>query len=55
MNRNKKLTQMMAIAMTGIMVANAGMGCVYAADEKTNKDSTKEETVYVKASPSGDT
>ena len=55
MNRNKKLIQMMAIAMTGIMVANAGMGCVYAADEKINKDSTKEETVYVKASPSGDT
>ena len=33
MNRNKKITQTMALAMTGIMIANAGMGSVYAADQ----------------------
>ena len=85
MNRNKKITQAMALAMTGIMVANAGMGSVYASDaaaasveeeteavteketetevetetetetETEKKKSTKEETVYVKASPAGET
>ena len=45
MNRNKKITQAMALAMTGIMVANAGMGSVYASDAATA--SVEEETEAV--------
>ena len=45
MNRNKKITQAMALAMTGIMVANAGMGSVYASD--TAAASVEEETEAV--------
>ena len=45
MNRNKKITQAMALAMTGIMVANAGMGSVYASD--ASAASVEEETEAV--------
>lgn len=44
MNRNKKITQTMALAMTGIMIANAGMGSVYAADQKAAVEKETEST-----------
>ena len=44
MNRNKKITQTMALAMTGIMIANAGMGSVYAADQTASVEKETEST-----------
>lgn len=57
MNRNRKMTRNMAAAMAGMMLVNAGMGNVLAAEDGAAvKDEVgKEETVYVKMSPSGDT
>ena len=48
MNRNRKATRTMALAMAGVFALNAGMEHVSAAGM------TKEETVYVKSSPSGE-
>ncbi len=61
MNRNKKLTKMMAAAVTGVLLAQSGMGCAYAQEKTTiaaepvekEKSNTKEETVYVKTDASG--
>ena len=50
MNRNKKMTKKFAVAMAGVMMAQAGMPLVYAGaapDEKT-------ETVYGKTVTSAD-
>ena len=44
MNKNKKITQTMALAMTGIMIANAGMGSVYAADQTASVEKETEST-----------
>ena len=44
MNRNKKITQTMALAMTGIMSANAGMRSVYAADQTASVEKETEST-----------